>query len=64
MPKISEIIKKSKFSIYQQLAEKYNLSYNYVGEIARGNQNPKTGRGHKVLLELKAIAEKESVSQS
>ncbi len=56
MKTLAEKVKKKKQTPYQMVAKRYGVSAYYVGLIARGDRQPKRGKGAEVLRELKRIA--------
>lgn len=45
-------------TLYQRVAEKFNTTELYVGQIARGERVPVRGKGLQVLNELKELTKK------
>ena len=54
--KLSQQILKNRKTPYQQVAEKYNTSIDYVTKIANGKRNPTKKVGLEILSELKQLA--------
>ena len=54
--KLSQQILKKRKTPYQEVAEKYNVSIDYVTKIANGKRNPTKKVGLDILNELKQIA--------
>lgn len=57
--RISEKLKESRLTPYQQVAQKCGVTERYVGKIARGQRVPKrnSGKGMEVLKELQKMCE-------
>jgi hypothetical protein len=54
--KLSEKLRKKEKTLYQQVAEKYGVTTDYVGYIARGVRKAVRGKGLAIRLELEALA--------
>lgn len=52
---LAERIKEKKRTPYQQIAEKYNTSEVYVGQIATGRRTPIRGKGLEIKKELEQL---------
>ncbi len=55
MSRNTEINQNKTTSLYQKLAQKYSVSVDYVGMIARGQRVPKRGKGLQIQESLKQI---------
>ena len=56
---LAERIKKVRKTPYQQIAEKYDTSETYVGQIATGWRTPIRGKGLKIKEELEKLVNKQ-----
>ena len=52
---IANRIKEKNKTIYQIIAEKQGVTVDFVGRIARGEREPKRGKGLKVVKELELL---------
>jgi hypothetical protein len=55
--KLSENLTKKEKTLYQRIAEKYEVSSDYVGFIARGERRGIRGKGLIIRTELEALAQ-------
>ncbi|WP_162532843.1 XRE family transcriptional regulator [Capnocytophaga canimorsus] len=56
METLAEKIKKKHKTPYEQIAEKYNTTRDYVGLVARGYYKAKRGKALKIKQELEKLA--------
>lgn len=54
--KLSEKLKEKRKTIYQEVAEKYGVTTDYVGFIARGKRKAVRGKGLMIRTELETMA--------
>ncbi|MEN5130684.1 hypothetical protein ATE49_11005 [Elizabethkingia miricola] len=57
MERLSEKIKQNSKTPYQRIADQYNTTVLYVGQIARGERTPIRGKGLMILNELKQLTQ-------
>lgn len=52
---ITQKIREKNKTVYQLIAEKNGVTTDFVGRIARGERNPKRGKGLEVKKELELL---------
>jgi hypothetical protein len=57
METLAEKIKQKKQTPYQLIADKYNTTQGYVGQIAREERKPMRGKGLKIKKELESLTD-------
>lgn len=53
--RLSEKLKEKNKTVYQQVAEKYGVSVDYVGKIARTQRTPTKKKGLEIMQELESL---------
>jgi hypothetical protein len=53
--RLSEKLKEKNKTVYQQVAEKYGVSVDYVGKVARSERLPTKKKGLEIKKELESL---------